>query len=109
MQASFRNTNDTTEYQLVGQVALPVGYRMPGNVIERVLIEFAVYQKENVYLVQPLCSPALLLLTNLLPSLHFSIQNDNIVMERTCFKELAAAIMKKINQPESLFLSATDR
>lgn len=109
MQTSLRNTSDNTGFQPVGKVALPVGYRMPGNVIESVLIEFSVFQKENVYQVQPLCSRALLLLTNLLPSFRFSIQNDNIVVERMCFKELAAAIMEKINQPESRISSAADR
>ncbi|HEU4902020.1 MAG TPA: hypothetical protein VFT06_04485 [Flavisolibacter sp.] len=109
MQTRLQNTNDTIGFQLVGKFVVPVMYRMPGNVIETALIEFAVYQKENVYNVQPLCSPALKLLTDLPPSFRFSIQNENIVIERACFKELASEIMARLNQPKDNSLPQSDK
>ena len=88
----------------VTKITLPVAYRMPGNVLEYVEIEFEIHQTSNYFRVVTLCDEVKMRLTGLPASFNFEVMKGKIVMQKPGMINVALDIIKKISDTNQLLL-----
>ena len=101
---SLESITSRVPVSMVTKISLPVAYRMPGNVVEHIDVEFEVEQTMNYFRVSPLCDEVRRRLTGLPTSFSFEVIKGQVVTRYINLYDLIQDIIKKLLETKQLLL-----
>lgn len=97
---SENNKNNLSDYHKAAVIKVPVPFRMPGNVIEQVNIDFEVLVNGNLYRAIPLCSKEDKTKTMLPDYIEFERKGGRTIASNKKYQfiadDIAGGLMKKM-------------
>lgn len=79
-------------------VMVNVPYRLPGNIVAYMPVEFEVLKDGDYCKAKPVCSDAKKRLINLPSALEFQVFSGKVVMARKVHEDVAYAIVRELNR-----------
>ena len=96
MQTRIPKTGRMSHFQLICTIPVLIPYRMPGNRVVNLSVDFQVLRHRAEYRAIPQCDPAARCLVDLPDVLAFAVDNGQPVLQRKDLQQVAQEILLQL-------------